>query len=317
MKIKLCNVHKLAVANEGEERKPIFIPFGTWPYDDMISQTLDRPHAEEIAADLDKQIAAGEPGIPVYQGHPDVPEYAGKYPDKGAMGWVKKILVNEDGMECQIEWDRDPGKGFGWFSPYWTGDDPGPGATGKKNVIVDGLTSIGLVNNPNIREFRLANEAGENLTQRRGEAEVAAFKLPDHLLALAKRFDDRMALANVIDANGAGHGADDKFDGSGSGSGGGGAGGLKAEHKETKQLIEDVLPSSRKDPLMRGVDLNRINSVLGSARAQKKRENRLLDAWEIGGKEGRQQRGRATARAAHIAAIRSGFKYNRATHQYE
>lgn len=162
MKIKLCNVHKLAVANEGEERKPIFIPFGTWPYDDMISQTLDRPHAEGIAADLDKQIAAGEPGIPVYQGHPDVPEYAGKYPDKGAMGWVKKILVNEDGMECQVEWDRDPGKGFGWFSPYWIGDKPTVGADGKKNVIVDGLTSIGLVNNPNIREFRLANEAGDN-----------------------------------------------------------------------------------------------------------------------------------------------------------
>lgn len=162
MKIKLCNVHKLAVANEGEERKPIFIPFGTWPYDDMISQTLDKPHAEGIAADLDKQIAAGEPGIPVYQGHPDVPEYAGKYPDKGAMGWVKKILVNEDGMECQIEWDRDPGKGFGWFSPYWIGDKPVVGPDGKKNVIVDGLTSIGLVNNPNIREFRLANEAGDN-----------------------------------------------------------------------------------------------------------------------------------------------------------
>lgn len=162
MKIKLCNVHKLAVANEGEERKPIFIPFGTWPYDDTISQTLDRPHAEGIAADLDKQIAAGEPGIPVYQGHPDVPEYAGKYPDKGAMGWVKKILVNDDGMECQIEWDRDPGKGFGWFSPYWIGDKPVVGPDGKKNVIVDGLTSIGLVNNPNIREFRLANEAGDN-----------------------------------------------------------------------------------------------------------------------------------------------------------
>ena len=162
MKIKLCNVHKLAVANEGEERKPIFIPFGTWPYDDTISQTLDKPHAEGIAADLDKQIAAGEPGIPVYQGHPDVPEYAGKYPDKGAMGWVKKILVNEDGMECQIEWDRDPGKGFGWFSPYWIGDEPVVGPGGKKNVIVDGLTSIGLVNNPNIREFRLPNEAGDN-----------------------------------------------------------------------------------------------------------------------------------------------------------
>ena len=240
-KIKLCNVHKLAVANEGEERKPIFIPFGTWPYDDMISQTLDRPHAEGIAADLDKQIAAGEPGIPVYQGHPDVPEYAGKYPDKGAMGWVKKILVNEDGMECQVEWDRDPGKGFGWFSPYWIGDKPVVGPDGKKNVIVDGLTSIGLVNNPNIREFRLANEAGEDLTQRGGAAEIAAFKLPDHLLALAKRFDDRMALANVIDANGMGHSEENgQFDGSGSGNGGGGGSSYGKKLVATRQAAVDA-----------------------------------------------------------------------------
>ena len=161
-KLKLCNVHKLALSNEGEGRKPIHIPFGTWAYDDTIDQTLDREHAEAIAADLAGKIAAGEPGIPVYQGHPDVPEYASKYPDKGALGWVKKILVNENGMDLEVEWDRDPGKGFGWFSPFWTGDDPGPGATGKRNVIVDGLTSIGLVNNPNIREFRLANEAGDN-----------------------------------------------------------------------------------------------------------------------------------------------------------
>lgn len=28
-KLKLCNVHKLAFANEGEGRKPIHIPFGT------------------------------------------------------------------------------------------------------------------------------------------------------------------------------------------------------------------------------------------------------------------------------------------------
>ena len=33
-KLKLCNVHKLALSNEGEQRKPIHIPFGTWAYDD-------------------------------------------------------------------------------------------------------------------------------------------------------------------------------------------------------------------------------------------------------------------------------------------
>ncbi len=236
-KLKLCNVHKLALSNEGEGRKPIHIPFGTWAYDDKIDQTLDREHADAIAADLAGKIAAGEPGIPVYQGHPDVPEYAGKYPDKGALGWVKKILVNESGMDLEVEWDRDPGKGFGWFSPYWTGDDPGPGATGKKNVIVDGLTSIGLVNNPNIREFRLANEAGDNLTQRRGGAE---FKMPQHLIDLAKRFDDRVALANVVDANGMGHSDENgQFDGSGSGGGGASGGGASGGRKTKSERSTD------------------------------------------------------------------------------
>ena len=250
-KLKLCNVHKLALSNEGEGRKPIHIPFGTWAYDDTIDQTLDREHAEAIAADLAGKIAAGEPGIPVYQGHPDVPEYAGKYPDKGALGWVKKILVNEDGMDLEVEWDRDPGKGFGWFSPYWTGDDPGPGATGKRNVIVDGLTSIGLVNNPNIREFRLANEAAAS-----SSADVRpTFEMPRHLIDLAKRFDDRVALANVVDANGAGHGADGKFDGSGSGGGAGGgasvadkfnAAASKAAKDPTAMKFNDALAKARK-----------------------------------------------------------------------
>lgn len=173
MKLKLCNVHKLTLANEGDSRPPIHIPFGTWDYDDHITQTLDRAHAEAIANELQSQIAAGEPGIPVYQGHPDVPEYAGKYPDKGALGWVKKIMVNENGMDLEVEWDRDPGKGFGWFSPYWEGS-PSEVSTkeGKKNVVIDGLTSIGLVNNPNIREFRLANEAGTS--------SVASAKEEDH-----------------------------------------------------------------------------------------------------------------------------------------
>ena len=252
-KLRLCNVHKLTLTNEGEERKPIHIPFGTWAYDDTLDQTLDREHAEKIAGDLKEMVDKGEPGLPVYQGHPDVPEYAGKYPDKGALGWVKTITVNEDGMDLAVDWDRDPGRGFGWFSPYWVGDTPTVGPDGKRNCIIDGLNSIGLVNNPNIREFRLANEAGENLTQRRGGAEVAPFEMPAHLLALAKRFDDRAALANVVDANGAGHGADGKFDGSGSGGGSGAsvadkfnAAASKAAKDPTAMKFNDALAKARK-----------------------------------------------------------------------
>ena len=250
MKLKLCNVHRLALADEGEARKPIHIPFGTWAYDDTLDQTLDREHAEKIANSLKEMIAKGEPGIPVYQGHPDVPEYAGKYPDKGALGWVKNILVNEDGMDLEVEWDRDPGKGFGWFSPYWEGNGEQGTGNGKRTVVIDGLNSIGLVNNPNIREFRLANELPDELPTMKDSP-----KLPPFLVELAERFDKRKSLANVVDANGMGHGDDGKFDGSGSG-GGGGSGSVDdviksfSDNDEFAQSVKDAIKDGvySKDP---------------------------------------------------------------------
>ena len=149
-----------------ESGKPIFIPFGEWRYDDARRQRLDRAHGERIANELNARVAKGEPGIPVYQGHPDVPELAAKYPDKGALGWVTKIeLANEggkDGLALTVEWDRDPGKGFRWFSPYWLANER-EGST----YIVGEIASIGLVNNPNIKEFRLANEAEDVTTKKR------------------------------------------------------------------------------------------------------------------------------------------------------
>ena len=288
-KLKLCNVHKLAIANEGEQRKPIHIPFGTWAYDDTIDQTLDREHADAIAADLAGKIAAGEPGIPVYQGHPDVPEYAGKYPDKGALGWVKKILVNEDGMDLEVEWDRDPGKGFGWFSPYWTGDDPGPGASGKRNVIVDGLTSIGLVNNPNIREFRLANEA-----QPEERKTMKPYQLPQRIIDLANEYDESKHP----------RAEDGKWT-----SGGG------TVPKNVNVPNANVFKHSLSKIESRSGKADKINSILRNERKNMKAAGTEFKSGSISGREHREQR--RDLRAVHVAAIMSGLSYNRATHQYE
>lgn len=174
-----------------ESGKPIFIPFGEWNYDGQSRQRLDRAHGEKIANELNARVAKGDPGIPVYQGHPDVPALASKYPDKGALGWVTRIeLVNEDlrlkiedspaggpkanlkssiinpqfqgGLALTVEWDRDPSRGFRWFSPYWLANSRDGGT-----YIVDEIASIGLVNNPNIPEFRLANKAED--TTKRGD----------------------------------------------------------------------------------------------------------------------------------------------------
>lgn len=330
-KLKLCNVHKLALSNEGEGRKPIHIPFGTWAYDDTIDQTLDRDHAEKIAADLAGKIAAGEPGIPVYQGHPDVPEYASKYPDKGALGWVKKILVNEDGMDLEVEWDRDPGKGFGWFSPFWTGDDPGTGATGKRNVIVDGLTSVGLVNNPNIREFRLANEA-----QPEERITLKPYQLPQRIIDLANEYDESKHP----------RAEDGKWTSGGGGGAGSGGGGEKVititgdedwmgempkieqtpENRargEAAQMLrktkayrsasparKDFMVDTEAKRILRKNLFTSLEKKVGSGMAVELFRTTGLSEIDVHGDPAKVER------AAHRAAILSGLKYNHGTRSY-
>lgn len=152
-----------AIANEMATRQPdgstgIFLPFGTWPWDAATEQVFDEASASAFENELRAAVARGEPGVPVYQGHPDVPSLAHKYPDKAALGWIRAWERTKDGLRAVVEWLRDPGRGFGWFSPYWSGR-AAPSAGGRARYHVESLESIGLVNNPNIRDFRLANEA--------------------------------------------------------------------------------------------------------------------------------------------------------------
>lgn len=209
MKTPLYNVaHPLA-----ESGKPIFIPFGEWKYDGQSRQRLDRAHGEKIANELNARVAKGDPGIPVYQGHPDVPALASKYPDKGALGWVVRAeLVNESpdgrsvpGLALTVEWDRDPGRGFRWFSPYWLANSREGGT-----YIVDEIASIGLVNNPNIPEFRLANEV-----------QPMKKKLNPAIIELAAKYD-RLANEANFDESKHPRADDGKF------SSGGGGGGTSA-----------------------------------------------------------------------------------------
>ena len=183
-RLKLFNLSHEFSAPAAED-KPIFLPFGTWAYDGKISQTFTREAAARIANELAADVAAGNPGIPVYQGHPDVPSLAAKYPDKGALGWVKRIDLSNEGCSLTVDWDRFPGKGFGWFSPYWFGEKTGLDNQGKTLVAVDHIESIGLVNNPNIQEFRLANE-----DQPEERKTMKPYQLPQRIIDLANEYDE-------------------------------------------------------------------------------------------------------------------------------
>lgn len=230
MKTPLYNVaHPLA-----ESGKPIFIPFGEWNYDGQSRQRLDRAHGEKIANELNARVAKGDPGIPVYQGHPDVPALAAKYPDKGALGWITRIeLVNESpdgralpGLALTVEWDRDPGRGFRWFSPYWLANSRDGGT-----YIVDEIASIGLVNNPNIPEFRLANEE-----------QPMKKKLNPAIIELAAKYD-RLANEANFDESKHPRSDDGKFT---SGGGGGGSSQASQPTQKSQPSVADKFKAAAK-----------------------------------------------------------------------
>ena len=154
MKSKIWNNYELGSKDFGE---PLKLEYGLWAWGKCVMQRFGKDGAEKIKKSLDAAISRAELGIPVYQGHPDVPDLASRYPDKGAIGWITKMEVKADHVLLWVEWDRFPGKGFGWMSPYWGGSKTVKEG-GVVEVEIDEIYSVGLVNNPNIRNFRLPNE---------------------------------------------------------------------------------------------------------------------------------------------------------------
>lgn len=302
MKTQLFNTaHPLA-----ESGKPIFIPFGEWNYDGQSRQRLDRAHGEKIANELNARVAKGDPGIPVYQGHPDVPALASKYPDKGALGWITRIeLVNESpdgravpGLALTVEWDRDPGRGFRWFSPYWLANSREGGT-----YIVDEIASIGLVNNPNIPEFRLANEE-----------QPMKKKLNPAIIELAARYD-RLANEANFDESKHPRSDDGKFTSGGGGSAGGGSKKKPMERSDSRRnpdFVENLRAKELASDLKGKHGSNRsaisgeINKLLKYDREDVRSKDEGIAATAYNGR-----------RESHRAAIILGLKYNRSTHQYE
>ena len=162
------NLNLYALANELNLGDPksgaIRVPFGRWDFgakklDDgrtvFFVQELTKDGAERMAAKINAGVADGEKGVPVYWGHPDVPELAHKYPDKRAKGWIKSAAVEGDALVLGVEWlEENATDGFGWFSPYWGGPATDLGQ-GRYLKHLDSLTSVALINIPNIQEFRL------------------------------------------------------------------------------------------------------------------------------------------------------------------
>lgn len=177
--MKLKRLKLYALANEftlpGDD-KPIYMRFGTWPFNDKVIQTFDLGCAKTIIANLANEVASGSPGTPVYQGHPDVAHLAHKYPDKSAWGWIRRIeLANElhepcgeaeaTGVLMHVDWVTRPKQhAFEYFSPYWIGTETAP-LHGKTHMLANEMRSVALLNYPNIKDFRLPNEEPESVPE--------------------------------------------------------------------------------------------------------------------------------------------------------
>ena len=174
---------------DGGEVGHIRMPYGVYEYGETrcpdgrtrrVVQIWDEASARAVAAALPKE------GYPVYQGHPDVPEVAAKYPNKAAVGWVMGIDVANDAATLSVEWIANPGRGFKWFSPYWCGDAEVAPGSDEARVHVSALTSVGLVNNPRIRQFTLANEWGECPADKCANAQPSESKGKENQMDITK-----------------------------------------------------------------------------------------------------------------------------------
>jgi hypothetical protein len=91
-------------------------------------------------------------GLPVYVGHPDDPEFAGKagHADTRAHGWIHELEAREDGLYGRIRWAKSgrelvENENYRFFSPRWLMKDIGGGVFEPVRLI-----SVGLTNTPNI-----------------------------------------------------------------------------------------------------------------------------------------------------------------------
>jgi hypothetical protein len=148
----------LANSFEFDPAKPFCIEYGVYPHRKSgMKQVVDAASADAISGLIAAAQAAGAPGLPVYVGHPDVPDLAPKYPDKTAHGWIVSLQKDATGFMLQPEWVDAPAPGeFIYFSPYFLGTDQS-----KTSTHIDEMRSVGLTNRPNSTKFRLPNEAGD------------------------------------------------------------------------------------------------------------------------------------------------------------
>jgi phage I-like protein len=140
-------------------------PLGDFPHAQGL-QRVDRTAAEAMANHFNGILASAKRalfgGVPFYVGHPDVPNMANDYPDKGAKGWIKALEARADGLYGRVEWNPRgteliANKEYKFFSPFWEAKEIGSEA-GRRVYQPMQLLSVGFTNTPNLPVKPLAND---------------------------------------------------------------------------------------------------------------------------------------------------------------
>jgi len=175
MSVRLYNDEGQGMTWEMVSPEVLRVPYGEYPHKRGL-QVLDNEAAEAMQAGF--RGVAGRlrgmfRGVPIYIGHPDVPELSGQWPDKRAYGWVKDVLAANDALEIHVQWGRAGRElvedaAFRFFSPYWGGQE-----IGGRRVRPMQLWSVGLTNTPNIPVPALSNDEGTDQTMEENEMELS------------------------------------------------------------------------------------------------------------------------------------------------
>lgn len=131
-------------------------------------QRLDRSAAEQMVThfnSITNRVKRFVKGVPIFNGHPDMPDAGNKYPDKKRKGLIADLQIRDDGLYCKPIFDEDavpiltgPKKLF--FSGRWSSDELAE-ENGVRVFRPDALISVGITPNPNLRVQQL-NDKNQN-----------------------------------------------------------------------------------------------------------------------------------------------------------
>ena len=171
----LCNNAVAVVFSNAEltidDRGWTVIPYGMWRHA-LGWQQFGMEQATAICnafAIMATKLKRAIVGLPIFNGHPDEPEYEAEFPDKTEYGQLAEMEARADGLAMKLVLSNEGANltktGLKYISPRWNADVIGE-KDGEKVWAPREMLSVGLVKKPNIPNMSLVNK-GTDLMQKK------------------------------------------------------------------------------------------------------------------------------------------------------